>query len=200
MPRIEPLEDEGSALMDTRDLMAFSDMEGAPDPRVVRILGRTQAGATWLKAWRSVFHTGLLPHRLKELMRVNMSLVEQCGYCSSVRSFRAQREGVDDALLMELADFESSPSFDDREKAALRFGERWKADDIDHDEVYADLREHFTDEEIIEIGIVCCFMENGRMVRSLQIITWQQACALDPVVRDRVEPAPQSPEQPTLVR
>jgi AhpD family alkylhydroperoxidase len=185
MPRIEPLTDDAGAPLDTRELIYFADEEGAPDPRVVRIWGRTAAGAAYLRAWRTVFHTGLVEHRLKELMRLNMSFVEQCGYCSSVRSVRARREGVTPELVMELADYESSDSFTPREKAALRFGDRWKADAVDDDEAYADLREHFSDEEIIELGIVCCFMESGRFVRSLQIVTWDEACEIDPAVRLR---------------
>ena len=46
---------------------------------------------------------------------------------------------------------------------------------------YAELKEHFTESEIVELGLWCA--ENvgaGSFVRTLSIITWEQACELNP--------------------
>ncbi|MGI9257406.1 MAG: hypothetical protein ACR2QQ_01100, partial [Gammaproteobacteria bacterium] len=53
-----------------------------------------------------------------------------------------------------------------------------KADD---DAFYDQLRAHFSEAEIVELGLWCA--ENvgaGSFVRTLNIITWEQACELNP--------------------
>ena len=55
-------------------------------------------------------------------------------------------------------------------------------DKADDDAFYADLREHFSDSEIVELGLWCA--ENvgaGSFVRTLNIITWNEACQLNPL-------------------
>ena len=58
---------------------------------------------------------------------------------------------------------QSSRHFTLREKAALRYAELFKQGEhaIDKDEVYHDLSKHFSDEEIIEIGLFCAEVEYG---------------------------------------
>ena len=55
---------------------------------------------------------------------------------------------------------------------------------------YAELKEHFTETEIVELGLWCA--ENvgaGSFVRTLNIITWEQACELNPQTAANAEKA-----------
>ena len=57
-----------------------------------------------------------------------------------------------------------------------------KADD---DAFYEELREHYSESEIVELGMWCA--ENvgaGSFVRTLNIISWDQACELNPMTRE----------------
>ncbi|MGH6890993.1 MAG: carboxymuconolactone decarboxylase family protein [Dongiaceae bacterium] len=38
-------------------------------------------------------HKGVLPHELKEMVRIRMSVAQHCGYCSSIRTARGKDEG-----------------------------------------------------------------------------------------------------------
>ena len=50
---------------------------------------------------------------------------------------------------------------------------------IDSDAVYADLKRHFTEEEIIELALVCAETDGvGKFARSLQMRTWDEACEI----------------------
>ena len=52
---------------------------------------------------------------------------------------------------------------------------------IDKDEVYSDLQQHFSDEEIIELGMLCAQTDGvGKLVKSLNVVSWEEACTLDP--------------------
>ena len=70
-----------------------------------------------------------------------------------------------------------------REKAALRYAELFKQGEhaIDKDAVYTDLQKHFSDEEIIELGMLCAQTDGvGKLVKSLNVISWEEACTINP--------------------
>jgi len=81
MPRIRYIE-EDEKTKEAKALIAQSEERGAPDPRVVSIMVRTKAGVAWVKYWNSLLYDGILPHTLKELCRIQISIAHHCGYCS----------------------------------------------------------------------------------------------------------------------
>jgi alkylhydroperoxidase family enzyme len=58
------------------------------------------------------------------------------------------------------------------EKAAIRFGEAMATDHLRIDEaMYAALREHFTEPEIVELGMTCAFFVGfGRLAATLHMV------------------------------
>jgi hypothetical protein len=104
-----------------------------------------------------------------------------------VRSHVAKAEGLTEDLVTQLLDYESSTQFSAREKAALRYADAFKKGEhaIDSDEIFAQLHEHFSDEEIIELGLFCAETDGvGKFVRSLNVMSWEEACSLNPNLRD----------------
>ena len=187
MPRIRYIkEDEQSD--EAKELIAQSESRGAPDPRVVSIMVRnSKVGVAWVKYWNSLLYDGLLPHTLKELCRIKISVAHRCGYCSTVRSKVAQSEGLAEDKVAELHNFETSEKFTDREKAAIRYATLFKTGDdgVDSDQVYDDLRVHFSEEEIIELGLFCAETDGaGKFVRSLQVLSWEEACDINTNLRE----------------
>ena len=185
MPRLDFV-DERDLDAEGRALIASAERTGAPDPRVVRIMVRSRAGRAWVKCWNDVLYQGRLPHRLKEMCRIRISVAHRCGYCSTVRSNVARAEGLTEALVEDLLN--EGRQLSPREKAALEYADLFKAGDeaIDSDAVYARLRQHFSEEEIIELGMLCAQTVGvGRLVRSLAIVSWEQACELNPALADK---------------
>jgi alkylhydroperoxidase family enzyme len=179
MPRLRFIE-ERELDAEKRALIASAERTGAPDPRVVRIMARSHAGMAWVKAWNSVLYEGKLPHRLKEMCRIRISVAHRCGYCSTVRSKVAD---LDEATVSDLLGDRTRLS--PREKAALEYADLFKAGDdpIDSDAVYDALRKHFSEDEIIELGMLCAQTVGvGRLVRSLNIVSWEEACELNPAL------------------
>lgn len=186
MPRLRPIEDD-EATETQRLLIETARSNGAPDPLCARIYVRSEAGRNWLRTWNELLNGGILPVPLKEAVRFLISTKHQCGYCSTVRSNVARARGLtEEKLLSTMEDFESSDLFDAREKAALRFAALFKSGDdaIDSDRVYEDLKRHFSEEEIIELALVCAETDGvGKFARSLQMRTWNEACELQPKLR-----------------
>ena len=183
MPRLRYIAEEEKTDV-ARELIASAERTGAPDPRVVSIMVRSpKAGVAWVRYWNSLLYDGVLPHPLKEMCRILISMSHRCGYCSTARSKVAQAEGLTEEKVAQLFDFETSALFTERERAALRYAMRFKSGDdgVDSDHVYDDLRQHFTDEEIIELGLFCGETDGaGKLVRSWQVLSWEEACALNP--------------------
>jgi len=182
MPRLRFIE-ESEKTPAARDQIRMAQERGAPDWRVASIMARSPvAGLGWVEYWSKLLYEGLLDHRLKEMVRIRISVAHQCGYCSTVRSKLA---AFDENFVAELADYERSARFTPREKAALKFADLFKSGEqaIDRDEVYAELKIHFSDAEIIELGLMCAQTDGvGRFVKSLNIVSWEEACALQPAL------------------
>ena len=182
MPRLRYIED-GEKTPQTAAMIELAKRTGAPDPRVVSIMTRSKVGTAWVECWNKVLYEGVLPHKLKEMCRIRISVAHQCGYCSTVRSNVAKEEGLTEAMINDLFDYENSPHFTPREKAALHYADLFKQGEhaIDKDEVYTDLQKHFSDEEIIELGMLCAQTDGvGKFVKSLEVLSWEDACALNP--------------------
>lgn len=184
-PRLDPISDD-CATGTQALLIRTAEANGAPDPLCARIYVRSEAGRNWLRHWNELLNGGVLPVPLKEMCRVLISMKHFCGYCSTVRSRIAREAGLTEEKLMATVDFENSPLFDAREKAALRFATAFKEGDdgIDNDAVYEDLKRHFTEEEIVELGLVCAETDGvGKFARSLKMRSWEEACELQPMLR-----------------
>jgi AhpD family alkylhydroperoxidase len=190
MPRLRYI-DESEKTPHVRELIESAKRTGAPDPRVVSLMTRGKLGTAWVEYWNKILYEGVLPHKLKELCRIRISVAHQCGYCSTVRSNVAKAEGLTEEMIGDLFGYAGSRHFSAREKAALRYADLFKQGEqaIDRDEVYGDLAEHFTDEEIIELGLFCAQVDGvGKFVKSLNVVSWEDACEFDPRLKADAAP------------
>jgi alkylhydroperoxidase family enzyme len=130
--------------------------EGTPRPESSAVRGHSRA-AFWAFAnsWGSLFRGGVVEHSLKELCRVYVSRSVKCEYCGNQRSTEAQNAGLSEGALDELLNFESSTTYDERQKAALAYAEaitwRLNPDDAFWDRLHA----NFSEEELVELA---CFI------------------------------------------
>ena len=187
MPRLRYIE-ESEKTPYIRELIESAKRTGAPDPRVVGLMTRAELGIAWVEYWNKLLYQGTLPHKLKEMCRIKISVAHQCGYCSTVRSTVAKEEGLTEDMIDDLFDYAGSKHFSAREKAALHYAGLFKQGEhvIDNDEVYAELAKHFSDEEIIELGLFCAEVDGvGKFVKSLNVLSWEEACELNPKLNVR---------------
>ena len=185
MPRLRYIE-ESQKTPYIRELIEAAKRTGAPDPRVVSLMTRAKLGIAWVEYWNKLLYQGTLPHKLKEMCRIKISVAHQCGYCSTVRSTVAKEEGLTEDMIDDLFDYAGSKHFSAREKAALHYAGLFKQGEhaIDKDEVYAELAKHFSDEEIIELGLFCAEVDGvGKFVKSLNVLSWEEACEFNPKLK-----------------
>jgi alkylhydroperoxidase family enzyme len=145
--------------------------EGTPRPESQAIRAHVPA-AFWSFAntWRDVFKNGAADHKIKELCRIYVSRSVLCEFCGNQRSIKAAKSGLKEDDYSDLINFESSPRYDDRQKAALAYAEAITWDLPAGDALWDRLHRHFSEAELVEIGyFVAITMGQQRWLRTLNI-------------------------------
>lgn len=100
--------------------------------------------------------TGGLSPRLMELMRLRIAFHNQCRSCMSIRYQSAIDDGLTEDAVCSLERPADAPDLTDAERSALRFTDLFATDHLAiGDDTYADLRAHFTEDQLVAIGLHC---------------------------------------------
>lgn len=147
-----PFEDMDKAMQEEMQRCA---REGTPRPESSAVRAHAP-NAFWAFAdsWKSLFHSGVCDHAIKDLCRVYISRTVKCEFCGNQRSAKAAATGLQEQQYDELLNFESSDKYDDRQKAALAYAQAIAWGEEDLDKLWQRLREHFSEPELVELG--CC--------------------------------------------
>jgi uncharacterized peroxidase-related enzyme len=122
-------------------------------PNMFRVMAHRPEIFTTMQAhFGAVLTTGTVPTRLKELIIVRTSQVNQTPYCLASHTILARGLGWTDEQLAHLADWPQREDFTPAEKAALRLAETVTRDaNTVSDEQFAELRGFYSEGEIVEL-------------------------------------------------
>jgi AhpD family alkylhydroperoxidase len=96
-----------------------------------------------------------LGNKLTELVRITVANTTKCPVCMGGRLPAAVEEGMTEELVCQLG-VPDDGDFTDAERAAIRFAHKFGTDHLAVDDAdKAALRTHFTDEQIVELAMVC---------------------------------------------
>jgi uncharacterized peroxidase-related enzyme len=99
-----------------------------------------------------------LSGRIKELVVIKTSQVNECAYCFAHNTSLGQAAGITEEHVIALSGHEYwiSDLFDERERLAIAWAEHvTRRTASQNDELYAKLQEHFSHAEIVELTFVC---------------------------------------------
>ncbi|MBX5442949.1 MAG: carboxymuconolactone decarboxylase family protein [Solirubrobacteraceae bacterium] len=96
-----------------------------------------------------------LDPRLKHLVELRASQINGCAFCLDMHWTAAKAHGESDLRLAQLAAWDESPAFDERERAALALTEAMThvADTHVPDDVWARARRHFDERELAHLVV-----------------------------------------------
>jgi len=98
-----------------------------------------------------------LDRQIRDLVFLMASLTVGCRYCRAHRTNAMLRRGTHEEKLRAVWDFEASPLFTDRERAALRLArDAALVPNAVTDEHFVELRRYFTEDEIVDIVAQAC--------------------------------------------
>ncbi len=113
-----------------------------------------------------------LPDRLVELVRLRVAFFNQCRSCMAIRYSDAVADGVTEGLVCSLERPQEAANLTATEKVAIRYGELMATDHLAIDDaMYADLRQHFSEAQIVELGMtVAFFVGFGRLAATWHMV------------------------------
>jgi uncharacterized peroxidase-related enzyme len=122
-------------------------------PNMFRVMAhRPEIFATMQAHFGAVLNSGTVPTKLKELIIVRTSQVNETPYCLASHTILAKKLGWTDDQLAHLADWSRREDFTPAEKAALRLAETVTRDaNAVSDEQFAELRSFYSEGEIVEL-------------------------------------------------
>ena len=106
----------------------------------------------WNEMIQLVFPEREVSGELKQLVFTIASLSSGCRHCQSHGAYHLHKIGVSDEKIQAIWSFESSDLFSDAERAAMRLAmSAGVSPNLTQPENFAEMREYFTDIQIIEI-------------------------------------------------
>ncbi len=122
---------------------------------LTRILGHQPEMAKGLMAFSgSLKRNRTLPARLIELVRLRIAFHNQCRSCMAIRYPDAMDDGLTEDLVCSLEKPMEADDLTEAEHIAIRYGELFATNHLAiGDAFYDELRQHFTEAEIVELGL-----------------------------------------------
>ncbi|MBF6989458.1 carboxymuconolactone decarboxylase family protein [Cupriavidus sp. IK-TO18] len=118
---------------------------------------------------------------LRSLITVRVSQINWCEFCVDLNSATALERSVEAAKLSELADFDQSPRYSAREKAALRYAETVTITGRRVDAArMSELKAHFSDDAIIELTALIAFQNLSSKFNAALHVPAQGFCRMPP--------------------
>jgi AhpD family alkylhydroperoxidase len=151
----------------------YEPLFGADAPLRQQVYAQAPHVAADYLAWATALRrSSILPGRLVELVRLRVAFHNQCRSCMAIRYSTALDDGLTEGLVCSLERPEEADDLTDAERAALAFADLMATDHLAVDDaVFARLRTHFTDAEVMELCFqVATFVGYGRMGAALAMV------------------------------
>ncbi len=107
-------------------------------------------------AFNKYSHEAQLDPQLIELVKIRASQINRCAFCLDMHVTDALKLGESQRRLNVVAAWRESGMFSERERAALLLTEMLclLSDEEVSDEVFAEVRKHFSEREIVDLVMV----------------------------------------------
>jgi alkylhydroperoxidase family enzyme len=142
-----------------------------------QLMGGVMAHAPELSKAMNVFAGGMfarstLPRRMIELVRLRIAFHNQCRSCMAIRYQSAIDDGLDEGAVCSLEKPFEAQNLSEREKAAIAYADISSTNHFAiNEETFAELRKHFTEAEIVELGMFTAyFIGFGRLAAAWDMV------------------------------
>jgi alkylhydroperoxidase family enzyme len=111
-----------------------------------------------------------IDERLKHLIEAKGAAMIGCEYCLDLGSAICRNSGLADEELLDLLRYRESTRFSEREKTALDYTVAVMRTPVEvDDELFARMREHFSDEQLVEITALLTLVNHHRFNAAFDI-------------------------------
>jgi AhpD family alkylhydroperoxidase len=147
----------------------LEELWGTPPNLYRGLANHPRLVAAWSEFSKMLRHDTRTPRALRELVILRGAQLMRSEYEWAQHLKMARAAGVTEAQIKDLAAWEASPQFNEREKAALGIAEAVTQGRMDGD-TYAEAMKHFDHHDYVEICVVAAFYAMvGRMLDAMGI-------------------------------
>lgn len=172
MPKFLPVQADAAGEL-VRQIYADHEITfGAPPDNLVKTIAPS---SSFLDAYYQMFRTVMgdisLNDKTRELAILKVAKLNGCQYCQHRYSSLGKKAGITDEMIAALDNHEKSELFTFTEKEALSWAEGITKNPggID-EELFKQLKNHFTQQQIIELTMIAAFFNMvARLCQSLEI-------------------------------
>ena len=155
------------------------------DTTFVQVFGNAPHVFDWYMQdfYEKLFYKGRIDRRILELVRLRLANIHGCAFCNKFDRIEALGAGVPEAQIDALPDYENGP-FTEREKAALALADVMVLTNPKGHitkEIHARARRHFTDGEMVELGVVMAVLCGmAKMIFAYDLVEKEDYCPFIP--------------------
>jgi uncharacterized peroxidase-related enzyme len=134
---------------------ALAELEKKAGPsNFLRVMANHPRAMTdFLALYRTVMGHGSIERRLKEMIYLAVSSVNECSYCTSHHAKTAKAAGLTDEEIHTIA-MENDQGFSEKEQAALKYARELTRTAAADESIRYPVEELFTGEQLIEITMI----------------------------------------------
>lgn len=111
----------------------------------------------FMPLYGAVINKGSVEAKYKELAYLKTALVNGCEYCFRAHSASGKKNGVTEEQIKNLAFYQRSTAFDEKEKATLLYAERvTRGASAIRAGAIQELKKHYSDDQIVELTLAIC--------------------------------------------
>ncbi|MCB1616649.1 MAG: carboxymuconolactone decarboxylase family protein [Pseudomonadales bacterium] len=147
-------------------------------PEQLRVYGmQPELGRALANVSGKIYGKINLSPRIREAARMRIAQLNRCELCLGYRFPELAEHGIDETFYAEVENWQNSTLFNDREKQAIDYADKFVRNDTALDDDYfKQMHALFSDEEIFELScIIAGIMANGRIMHVLKV---DQSCGL----------------------
>jgi AhpD family alkylhydroperoxidase len=120
-----------------------------------------------------------VPPALRSLLTVRVSQINHCPFCVDIIARTLLRRGVPEEKLLALADWRTSPLFDEPERAALAFAEAMTESGAGvTDSIFEEVQRHVDEDAIVELAALIAFQNMSSKFNAALGVPPQGFCRL----------------------
>lgn len=119
----------------------------------------------------------LIEKQLKALVSLRISQMNECDFCFSLAKSTLESLRIPEEKVKALKDYASDPRYSEAERAALAYAEKMSGTGAKvPDEVFAELKKEFSEEEIVELTSWIAFQNMSSRFNSALQVDSQEFC------------------------
>lgn len=121
--------------------------------------------------------------RSKELLRLKLSKQHGCQFCNRFNTVEALKAGITQEQVDVIFDLEAA-AWDAKDRALLRMAEEMMLQNMDGQltpALYRDLREHYDDGQIVELGFIAAVLTGvAKWIFTFDMVNREETCPVRP--------------------